>query len=108
MQQKQQNSADATVVVDRDDLIAAWKILENLTVSLDQIGGAVGPTENAGSGQLLRDMLAAYLTPKVVQEIAAARSHLSRYLSREEAEALSDEIPYWDYSGLPQGAGTKK
>ena len=90
------------VEISRSDLLAAWKVLENLAVSIDQIGGFYGdPTEPDGEGRrhALLDALAAYMSKDLVESIGDARSRLGRYLPDDEAEALLDSIPYWDYAG---------
>jgi len=90
----------------KDDVLAAWSILENLAVSFDQIGAAFGSIK--GTSQALeqqrafQETIAAYLTPAVVQAINDARSRLAQYIPDVEAEALSERIPYWDYATLPK------
>jgi hypothetical protein len=37
-----------------------------------------------------------------VQEINDARTRLNQYVPDEEAEALSEQIAYWDYAGLSE------
>lgn len=82
----------ACVSIDKSDLIAAWCLLENLAVSVDQIGGAL--PDEAGR----RAALAGYMSPELIRQINDARMRLSRYLSDEEAEDLSEKkIAYWDY-----------
>lgn len=39
-----------TTEVAKEDLLAAWTVLENLAVSLDQIGGVFGHAEGSGHG----------------------------------------------------------
>ncbi len=93
-----------TIKVSKPDLLAAWSILENLAVSLDQIGGVFGET---GDGPVDRDKRLAslealidYLSPSLVSSINEARLSLGGYLDDEEAEAVADKIPYWDYRKL--------
>jgi hypothetical protein len=38
-----------------------------------------------------------------VQAINEARLGLGQYIPDEEAEALSEQIAYWDYAGLSKG-----
>jgi len=96
-----------TIEIAKDDALAAWAILENLAVSLDQIGAAFGSINGATSRTLeqqraFQEALATYLTPKVVQAINEARIRLGQYIPDVEAEALSERIPYWDYATLPK------
>lgn len=94
-----------SIEVAHDDVLAAWTILENLAVSLDQIGAAFGRLKHAADDpkqqKALQAALAAYVTPMLVQEINDARMRLGRYVPDEEAEALSEQIAYWDYVDLP-------
>lgn len=98
-----------TIIVAKEDVLAAWTVLENLAVSLDQIGGAFGHA--AGSGhdpkrqRALHEALAMYLTPTLVQAINDARIRLAQYIPDEEAEALSEHIGYWDYATRPKDTG---
>ena len=95
------------IQVTKDDLLAAWAVLENLAVSFDQIGavfGRVKGTECSPEQQrALQEAIAAYLTPALVQAINEARIRLGQYISDEEAEALSEHIAYWDYATLSKG-----
>ena len=94
--------ATSPVSVTKNDLLAAWAVLENLAVSLDQIGGKFGRSQNTGNGIekecAFQEALAAYLTPELVKSINQARIRLGQYLSEEEAEALVESIPYWNYA----------
>jgi hypothetical protein len=89
------------------DLLAAWMVLENLAVSLDQIGGVFGGEKNtakdAASQRGLQEALAAYLTPELVQAINDAHVRLGKYIPDREAEALSERIAYWNYAAVPKG-----
>jgi hypothetical protein len=97
------------VRVAKDDVLAAWTVLENLAVSLDQIGGMFGHAEGSGHDpkrqRALREALATYLTPTLVQAINDARIRLGQYIPDEEAEALSEHIGYWDYATQPKDTG---
>ena len=88
----------------KDDVLAAWAVLENLAVSFDQIGAAYGDIKDARHSseqqRALQEALTAYLTPALVQAINEARSRLGQYISDAEAEALSEHIAYWDYATL--------
>lgn len=95
------------VAVAKDDVLAAWTILEEITVSLNQIGSAFGIEEGATNGEKLRqgmlEALDAYLTPRVLKALNAARMRLGDYIPDEEAEHLSEhKIPYWNYAGLKE------
>ncbi len=87
------------VQVTKRDLIDAWTILENLAVSLDQIGSAFGGEPGAANGIAHQDelqrALAAYLTPDLIKAINEARIRLGQYIPDAEAEALSECIAYW-------------
>ena len=95
------------VAVAKSDLVTAWAILENLAVSLDQIGGVFGRNKNAVDGAAdqaqLQEALAAYLTPELVKAINDARVRLGQYIPETEAEALSDCIAYWNSTATPKG-----
>jgi hypothetical protein len=87
------------VKVAKADVLAAWTVLENLTVSFDQIGAEFGGAKGHGAKQrALQEALAAYLTPALVQAINEARVRLGQYIPDAEAEALSEHIAYWDYA----------
>ena len=62
-----------TIIVAKDDMLAAWTVLENLAVSLDQIGGVFGHAEGSGHDpkrqRALQEALAMYMTPTLVQAI---------------------------------------
>jgi len=87
------------VKVTKRDLIGAWTILENLAVSLYQIGSEFGRETGAANGAARQDelqkALAAYLTPDLVKTINEARVRLGQYIPDAEAEALSECIAYW-------------
>jgi hypothetical protein len=91
----------------KDDVLAAWAVLENLAVSFDQIGAvfgqAKGTTCSPEQQHALQEALAAYLTPALVQSINEARIRLGQYISDQEADALSEQIGYWDYTSLSKG-----
>ncbi len=71
---------EENVGVAKDDLWTAWMVLENLAVSLDQIGGKFGVGDRAANGTetqpTLHEALAGYLTPTLVQAINEARIRL--------------------------------
>ena len=91
----------------KDDVLAAWAVLENLAVSFDQIGAmfgqAKGTTCSPEQQHALQETLAAYITPALVQAINEARLRLGQYIPHEEAEVLSEHIAYWDYASLSKG-----
>ena len=91
----------------KDDVLAAWAVLENLAVSFDQIGSmfgqAKGTTCSPEQQRALQEAIAAYITPALVQAINEARLRLGQYIPDEEAEALSERIAYWDYASLSKG-----
>ena len=91
------------IQVAETDLQAAWTVLENLTVSLDQIGGFFGdPARSVGEDrrEALAAALRSYLSEELIRSIGDARTQLARYIPDEDAEALADAIPYWDYAGV--------
>ena len=94
------------IEIAKDDVLAAWAVLENLAVSFDQIGAvfgqAKGKTCSPEQQQALQEALAAYITPALVQAINKARLGLGQYIPDEEAEALSEYIAYWDHAMLPK------
>ena len=95
------------IEIAKDDVLAAWAVLENLAVSFDQIGAVFGRAKGAMCSseqqRALQEAIAAYLTPALVQAINDARIRLGQYISDEEAEALSKHITYWDYGSLSKG-----
>ena len=97
------------IEVAKEDLLAAWTVLENLAVSLDQIGGVFGHAEGSGHDpkrqRALQEALAMYLTPILVQAINDARIRLGQYIPDEEAEALPDHSGYWDHATQPENTG---
>jgi hypothetical protein len=97
------------IEVAKDDVLAAWTVLENLAVSLDQIGSvfgrANGTLHDPNQQRALQEALATYLIPTLVQAINDARIRLGQYIPDEEAEALSERIGYWDYAAQPKDTG---
>jgi hypothetical protein len=97
------------VKIAKEDVLAAWTVLENLAVSLDQIGSVFGRTKGTlldpKQQSALQEALATYLTPPLVQAINDARIRLGQYIPDEEAEALSERIAYWDYAAQPKDTG---
>ena len=95
------------IEIAKDDVRAAWAVLANLAVSVDQIGAvfgqAQGTTCSPGQQHTLQEALAAYITPALVQAINEARMRLGQYIPDEEVEALSAHIAYWDYASLSKG-----
>jgi hypothetical protein len=91
---------EENVEVAKIDLQLAWAVLENLAVSLDQIGDKFGGEQSRANGaecsRGLQEALATYLTPELVKAINDARIRLGRYISDEEAEAIAGHIGYWD------------
>ena len=94
------------IEIAKDDVLAAWAVLENLAVSFDQIGAvfgqAKGKTGSPEQQHALQEAIAAYITPALVQAINVARLRLGRYITDEEAGELSEHIVYWDYATLPK------
>jgi hypothetical protein len=90
----------------KDDVLAAWAVLENLAVSFDQIGAmfvqAKGTMCSPEQQHALQGAITAYITPALVQAINEARLRLGQYMLDEDAEALSEHITYWDYATLPK------
>jgi hypothetical protein len=97
------------IEVAKEDVLAAWAILENLPTSLDQIGSVFGRANdtlhNPRQQRALQEALAMYLTPRLVQAINDARIRLGQYVPDDEAEALSERIAYWDYAAQPKDTG---
>ena len=94
------------IEIAKDEVLAAWAVLENLAVSFDQIGAVFGQAKGKPCSpeqqHALQEALAAYITPALVQAINEARIRLGQYIPNEEAEALSERIAYWDYATLPK------
>jgi hypothetical protein len=93
--------SDRPIEVSASDLLAAWAVLENLAVSIDQIGGFFSDsTESVGEDRrrAMLEALGSYLGKELVQEISDARTRLARYIPDADAEARVDSIPYWDYA----------
>jgi hypothetical protein len=90
----------------KDDVLAAWAVLENLAVSFGQIGAVFGQAKgkmcSPEQQHALQGAITAYITPALVQAINEARLRLGQYIPDEEAEALSEHIAYWDYATLPK------
>ena len=99
------------VKVAKDDVLAAWTVLENLAVSFEQIGAvfcrAMGAPHDSKQQRALQEALATYLTPTLVQGINDARIRIGQYIPDEEAEALSERIAYWDYAAQSKGPGNR-
>lgn len=97
-------TSQEVVPVAKADLQVAWAVLENLAVSLQQLGSAFGSVNGASNGvdreDAFREALAAFFTPELVGTINRARSRIGQYVTDEEAEALAESIPYWDYASL--------
>jgi hypothetical protein len=91
------------IEISKSDLVIAWEVLENLAVSLDQIGGKfadeTSPANGATNQRALQEALAAYLKPDLVKMINDARTRLGRYIPDEEAEGIAEQIHYWDAAG---------
>jgi hypothetical protein len=91
-----------SIKVAKADLLAAWSILENLAVSLDQIGGFFGESADGRLDERKRlaslETLKNYLSPELINRINEARILLGNYVEDSDAEALSDTIRYWDYA----------
>lgn len=97
------------VNIAKSDLLAAWTVLENLAVSLDQIGSMYSEertTENGTTNQAgLPEAVVAYLTPELVTAINTARIRLGQYIPDAEAESLSECIPYWNSTLITKDSG---
>jgi hypothetical protein len=97
------------VEVAKGDLRAAWAVLENLAVSLDQIGSKFAEQGSSLNGaeslRRMQEALDAYLTPELVMAINDARVRLGRYIPDEEAEAIAEQIRYWDYAAAGKVPG---
>jgi hypothetical protein len=95
------------IEIAKDDVLAAWAVVENLAVSFDQIGAVFGRAKGAVCSleqqRGWQEAIAAYLTPALVQSINEARIRLGQYIADQEAEALSEHIAYWDYASLSKG-----
>jgi hypothetical protein len=93
---------DITVVpITIEQLIPIWKVLEDLTVSLDRLG----EYERIHGQEAAKAALHAYVTPALSQNIAQARHVLVSILEKHDSslmdylERLADDeatIGYWD------------
>ena len=86
-------------LIDIDDLIEVWKVLENLTVSLDRLGSF----ESFHGEAAAKDALYHYIGPELFDQISTARHILVTSFERldpamiDRLAAISDnEINYWD------------
>ena len=91
----------------KEDVLTAWAVLENLAVSFDQIGAVFGPARGTTCSpeqqHAMQEAIVAYITPTLVQAINEARLRLGQYIPDDEAEALSEQIAYWDYASPSKG-----
>jgi len=107
------NNKSPTIGVKEEDLILAWSVLENITVSLSQIGGAYGHGMDASGNWVDKDAyismlinLHNYFSKELCEQIGEARIRLGEYISDEEAEELSQhKIPYWNYKSVKRALG---
>ncbi|MBI1923117.1 hypothetical protein HYR99_02590 [Candidatus Poribacteria bacterium] len=97
------------IPVQKADLVLAWSLLENMTVSLDQMCGTYDYVDKDGNiideieYQALCKSLHDYFISDLWQQLNQARMRLKDYLPDEEVEYLSEnEIPYWDYKEVNQ------
>ena len=100
--------AKQKIAVEKNDLLAAWSILEEMTISFRKIGSAFGQPPNGTVDDHARDglrhALYEYVTPERVQALNRARMILRKYFPVDELEFLSiHQIPYW-----PQGIRREK
>jgi hypothetical protein len=97
------------VNIAKSDLLSAWTVLENLAVSLDQIGSMYSEEKTTENGTTnhpgLPEALVAYLTPELVKAINTARIRLGHYIPDAEAESLSECIPYWNSTLMTKDSG---
>jgi hypothetical protein len=107
-----------TIEVSKNDLLKVRSVLENLRVSLHQIGSTHAldcqktnmPADHMSQRaqtrcQLELEALGAYFTPELYRQIAEAWRIISEYIPDEDTEALVEqEIPYWELK--PQAGST--
>jgi hypothetical protein len=83
----------------RQDLIAAWSILERLVISTHRIGSAGStPTAQEFTNEARRAMyeeIGKFVAEHVVEDANQLRIVLAKYLPEEDVERLSDELHYW-------------
>src|SRR5205823_498313 len=88
-----------TVSIAKDDLIAAWSLLERMVVSNDKIGSyfahPVGSQQPAEQRQKMLEALFEYFGPEFFEQVAKVRSRLDRYVDDDEGERISDSLEYW-------------
>ncbi|MBC8231260.1 hypothetical protein H8E77_17045 [bacterium] len=96
---------DEIVLLKKDDLILAWSLMENITVSIDQIFGTYahgmdesGKWVDGEAYQSLCKALYDYCL-EICEQTNKARMRLLTYLTEEEAEHLSEyKSSYWNYN----------
>ncbi len=94
-------SDDTVIQADRESLVEVWKVLENVTVSLDRLG-----TYRRIHGEAAaQDAILEYFDPSLFQQITQARGLLVTILEKhdpgmlDQLEQLSTNeaaIGYWD------------
>lgn len=71
-----------SIKVSKSDLLAAWSILENLAVSLDQIGGFFGNPVDGPLDEKRRlaflETLKDYLSPDLIERINNAQDSVGK------------------------------
>lgn len=88
-----------TLIVPKQDLVNAWLVLEKLVVSSDKIGGFYSAkTRDEFTEERRTELYAAigkFVCQQVLDDANRFRLPLGRCLPDDEAEALSDEVHYW-------------
>jgi|GEM_PF-6184878 len=88
------------IAVSKEDLVAAWSLLEQVVVSIRKIGSAYATTDSATpqtplQRQQMLEALEQLFSPELVQNLNAARVRLGGYLPDQEAEAISESLDFW-------------
>ncbi len=93
---------DGLVLLKKSDLLLAWSIMENITVSLDKIWGAYAHHTNENGEWVDKEAYHALCKSlydyclEICKQTNVTRMRLLTYLAEDEAEHLSEcEIPYW-------------
>jgi len=88
------------VAVNKQDFVNGWLVLEKLAVSLHKIGSAYATRTAEEFTEERRQQMYAevgrFVVQKVFEDANRFRIPLGDCLPDEEAEALSDQVEYWE------------
>lgn len=97
---KQPQAAGETVQIKKESLIAAWRLMERLVVSLDRIGSFYStPAEDVPQTpeqrQSMLEAVGELMGPDTFREMAHVRRLLDELIDDEEGEVISDSLRFW-------------